>query len=221
MGSSVSLFHFDGYATNRQHEDRFQFFIVEKGESVRPVGEKELKKLLDAKSDDIALMSAARLLGTSLERESYDLFIESLGPLSLFFYDSGAEHSAGFTDFEETKNLNYDTFRLFKFVSFLDLLRPGSVAWRGQTDLRSFCVGLQWFEELNLQGRTSMLSRWIQNPGPSAFSEERASEPAASRRNCATNNIFLRLLTKPIPSINMRVRIKWVGRWSFHSPTRR
>ena len=62
MGSSVSLFHFDGYATNRQHKDRFQFFIVEKGESVSPVGEKELKKLLDANSDDIALMSLARLL---------------------------------------------------------------------------------------------------------------------------------------------------------------
>jgi len=63
MGSFVSLFHFDGYASNRLHEDQFQFFIVEKGKSVGPVAEKRLKKLLDAKSDHFALMSLAGAQG--------------------------------------------------------------------------------------------------------------------------------------------------------------
>lgn len=84
MGTFLSLFHFDGYSSNRRHEDRFQWLIVAKG-SANPVGEQELKRLIDAKSDHATLMSLARLLGTSLEREAYDLFIENLGPLNLFF----------------------------------------------------------------------------------------------------------------------------------------
>jgi hypothetical protein len=174
MSSFLTLFHFDGYFPNRHHEEQFQWFVVGKNESAGPIGEQELKKLVDAKSDHAALMSLARLLGSSLGRESYELFIENLGLLRTFFYDVGAQNADGFTDFEGTKNLNYDKFRLFKFASFLDLLSPGSVAWRGQADLESIRVGLEQFEAADLQRRTSMLSRWIQNPRPSAFSEDRA-----------------------------------------------
>lgn len=179
MSSFLTLFHFDSYFANRQYEDRFQTFVVAKNGSANLVKEEDLKKLLDAKSDHAALMSLASWLGTSLERESYELFIDGLGPLSTFFYDDGARNADGFTDFEGTKSLNYDKFRLFKFASFLDLLSPGSVTWRGQADLEPIRPGLEKFETAGLQARTAMLSRWIQHPGPSAFSEDRAKRSAA------------------------------------------
>lgn len=217
MGSFLSLFHFDGHSSNRRYEDRFQWFIVAKTESASPVGEQELKRLIDAKSDHAALMSLARLLGTSLEKETYDLFIESIGPLSTFFYDDGAENADGFTDFERTKNLNYGKFRLFKFASFLDLLSPGSVAWRGQADIEPFRRGLEQFEAADLQRRTSMLSRWIRNPSPSAFSEDRAKQSDAILQRRAFLLTLETLSAAQVPQCFDDARVKPPRKYSSYT----
>jgi hypothetical protein len=131
-------------------------------------------------------MSLARLLGMSLEREAYDLFIEDIGlPTAMAaFYDGGAQNA----DFDEIKDFHYRKYCVFKFASFLDLLCPGVVHWRGQADLNSSPLvvqGLDRFQAANLQDRTSMLSRWLQNPRPSAFSERRAKQSDAMLRRRA------------------------------------
>jgi hypothetical protein len=85
--------------------------------------------------------------------------------------------SNGFTDFERTKETHYLKYCLFKFASFLDLLRPGIVHWRGQAELDTVSfvrMGLERFQAADLQARTAMLSRWLTQPGPSAFSEKSA-----------------------------------------------
>jgi hypothetical protein len=188
MGSFLSLFHCESFGSNRRYEENFQWFVVSKEEKgTRQIQEPELGSLIDIVRRDPSnhgtIMALARLLGASLEREAYDLFIDSIRPLEMeIFCDGAAVNADGFTDFEGTKNLNYRKYRLFKFVSFLDLLHPGSVRWRGQAELESvpfISEGLERFTDADLQGRTFMLSRWIQNPGPSAFSEERAKKSHA------------------------------------------
>jgi hypothetical protein len=193
MESFFSLFHCDSFSSNRRYEHRFQFFVVSIEEDERrQVEENELLKLVNRAREDSSnrtvTMRLARFLGATLERCAYDLFIESIGPLeTAIFYDDSAVNVDGFTDFEETKNLNYRKYCIFKFVSFLDLLQPNSLRWRGPAEIEFASIiseGLRRFVEGDLQVRTSILERWLQNPVPSSLSEDRAkrAETILNRR---------------------------------------
>jgi hypothetical protein len=186
MPPFISLFHCDTAGGNRAYEDRFQWFLVSRDRENRicPLTRPDVENLvLGAKndlSDHAAALSLARILGTSLEQEAYELFVEDIGlavAIAIFFDESIGEGAS--VDFDRTKKAHYRKYCLFKFASFLDTLCPGSVHWRGQAELESdrlVCIGLDRFQRADLQGRASMLSRWIQNPGLSAFSEKQAQQ---------------------------------------------
>jgi hypothetical protein len=183
MRAFQNLFHCDTYGGNRGYEERFQWFVVSRNQQLAPYivqrtqFEKTIGLATNNSSNQTVINSLARLLGISLERSSYDLFVEEIGlpTIIAIFYDVSVPDSGGSTDFDMTKDFHYRKYCLFKFASFLDLLRPGVVHWRGQAELETvpfLCAGLDGFQAAGLQGRTSMLSRWVKQPGPSAFSEK-------------------------------------------------
>ncbi len=127
--------------------------------------------------DHVALTVLVKVLEASLERDAYHLFAREFGPEATF-YDDEAE-SGGIVDREGTKEAHYPKYCLFKFASFLDLLCPGKVHWRGQADPRSMSWvrrGLNRFQAADRHGRSAMLSRWIRQPGRTAFSEEKMEQ---------------------------------------------
>jgi hypothetical protein len=196
----LSLFHCDTPGGNRVYEDRFQWFLFsgDRENRIRNLERPELERLVVAArnepSDHAAALSLARILGTSLEHGAYKLFIEDIRlvvAVAIFFDESIGEGAS--VDFERTKEAHYRKYCLFKFASFLDTLCPGSVHWRGQAELESdrlVCIGLDRFQRADLQGRALMLSRWMQNPGFSAFSEKKAKH---SRRMLARHVFLLKL----------------------------
>jgi len=183
MGRFLSLFHCESFGSNRRYEDRFQWFFVSRDEknNLSPVEPCKMIRLLglvrNQPANTTALDSLARILGTSLEPRAYDLFLEEIGPLVIvIFYEDSVQDTNGFPDNVKTKELHYPKYRMFKFASFLDLLRPDSVPWRGNVDLAAsapfICSGADQFQSAWPKARTLMLSRWIRLSGPSAFSEK-------------------------------------------------
>jgi len=217
MGSFFSLFHCESFEGNRYYEDQFQLFVVsrDKEDNLQLIQQPELERRVARAriepSDHAAVMVIARLLGTSLEREAYDLFVGTIGlaVATAMFFDGGVETPDGSTDFEKEKDFHYRKYCLFKFASFLDLLCPGHVHWRGQAELGSVplvCGGLDRFQAADLQGRASMLYRWIQNPGFSAFSEKRAKQSEWRLKRLA----FLRTLDG-LPTAEVAQRLDNAG----------
>jgi hypothetical protein len=212
MGSFFSLFHCETFAGNRGYEDRFQWFFVSKDEkkSLPLIQQAEAARLIgkvrDQPSDHAAAMRLARILGVTLEPEAYELFLEDIGPVAIaIFYDNAVENSDGFPDFDKTKESHYRKYCVFKFASFLDLLCPGLVRWRGEAELESIPLvlkGLDQFQAADLQVRTSMLTRWILNPGPSAFSETRAKQ---SERILLRRAFLLKLNDLPAAKVAQRL----------------
>jgi hypothetical protein len=136
-----------------------------------------LRVVKDQPANTTALSSLARVLAISLEPKSYELFLEEIGPLVLeIFYEDSILSSDGLPDEVRTRELHYPKYCIFKLASFLDLLRPDSIRWRGEVDLDDSVPfirqGVERFRSAWPKARTLMLSRWIQSPGPSAFSEK-------------------------------------------------
>jgi len=226
MRPSLSLFHCDSQEGNRAYEDQFQWFAVsrDKENHVQRMEPAELEKLLtgakDQCADHGALLSLAKLLGTCLEPEAYDLFIENFRQVVIMaiFFDYSILKATGVEeDFEQTKASHYRKYRLYKFASFLELLCPGSVHWRGQAELESeqlVCVGLDRFDGANLQSRVSILSRWIRDPGLSAFSEKRSRQS----RRLAERRAFLLKLP---PNLTKREKAARLDHAGFRPPRRK
>jgi len=130
--------------------------------------------------DHERLIDLANLLGSSLDRKSYDLFLKEFAPITyVIFYDDPITTPEGFPDFERTNDSHYPKYCLFRFASFLDLLRPGYIHWRIRAESDSMkwaSVGLRKFQNADLHERASILSRWIKQPGPAAFSEKRSKK---------------------------------------------
>jgi hypothetical protein len=218
MGSFFSLFHCESFEGNRGYENQFQWFVVSSSEekSVRRIERIELERLItrarEEPSDHETAISLARLLGASLKYAAYELFIQEIG-LAIaiaIFYDDGVENVDGLTDFERTKDAHYRKYCFFKFASFLDLLCPGSVRWRGQAELEStpvVCIGLDQFQAADLQGRATILSRWFRQPGISAFSEKSARQSKAILERRA----FLRSLPDNLAAAHVARRMDEAG----------
>ena len=197
MASFFSLFRCDSFESNREYENQFEAFAVfrDKEQNLKVISRVELEKRLidrarNEPKDHAAVMAVARLVGTSLEQEAYDRFVDTLRlPVAMaIFFDSPLETPDESNDFEKLTAVHFPKYRLFKFASFLDRLQPGRIHWRGQAELEFVPIvtkGLDSFLAAGLQGRTSMLSRWIQNPSLSAFSEERAKQSEALIRRRA------------------------------------
>lgn len=186
MVSFFSLFDCDSSSGNRVYEDRFQWFIVTRDEqyNLRCIQQLELERLLrlvrSQPSSHTPVSSLARLLGISLERGAYDLFIEDIGVAVAItvFYDESVPNADGFTDFAKTKEHHYRKYCFFKFATFLDLLCPGVLHWRGQAQLESVALvtGLARFRGADPDSRTLMLSSWIRQSRLSAFSAKNAKQ---------------------------------------------
>jgi len=185
MASFFSLFDCDTSGGNRAYENRFQWFVVTRDEKYNLccIQQLELKRLLDCvrePANHTAVGSLAKLLGISLERGAYDLFIEDIGVAiaRTVFYNESVQNSDGFPDFDKTKECYYRKYCFFKFASFLDLLCPGVLHWRGQAQLESglLVTGLARFLDADLETRTLMVSRWIWRSRLSAFSAKNAKQ---------------------------------------------
>lgn len=187
MGTFFKLFDCESRGANHDYEERFRwFFVIREPDGTLQIisqahVEKRVAEALRTTSNEDAVIYLARLLGCSLERDAYDAFIEDIGlPFALaVFYDNSALTSEGLTDFEGTKKANFPKYRFFKFASFLDLLRPGEIRWREQTELESerlVSAGLDRFQAEGLRGRAALLSRWIRQPSHSAFSEKKSRQ---------------------------------------------
>jgi hypothetical protein len=182
----LSLFHCDSEGGNRAYEDLFQrwLFVSKEGEILSLVGQPDLAGMIDSAKhnpcDHQRLVDLANMLGTSLNRKSYDLFLKEFAPIThLIFYDDSIATPEGFPDFERTNDSHYPKYCLFRFASFLDLLRPGYIHWRirAESDSMKWAgVGLRKFQNVDIHERASILSRWIKQPGPAAFSEKRSKK---------------------------------------------
>jgi hypothetical protein len=90
-------------------------FVVsrDKERNLQPIPQPELEtrvaRARNEPSDHAAVMVIARLLGTSLEREAYDLFVGTIGlavAIAIFF-DGAVETPDGSTDFEKLIDFHY------------------------------------------------------------------------------------------------------------------
>jgi hypothetical protein len=217
MGSFFSLFDCESSGGNRRYEDQFQLFVVSRDKELnlqlisQPELERRVARARNEPSDHAAVMVIARLLGTSLEPEAYDLYVRTIGlavAIAIFF-DGAVETPDESTDFKKLIDFHYRKYCLFKFASFLDLLHPGLIHWRGQAELNSapiVCEGLDRFRAAKVSERTLMLSRWIQNPALSAFSEKRGkqSEMILRRR-------FFLLQLKKLPAAQVAKQLDDAG----------
>lgn len=184
MRLSLSLFHCDSEGGNRAYEELFQrwLFVSNEGEKIARVHQSDLTGMIEsAKHSPYAherLTDLANVLSTSLNRKSYDLFLKEFAPITYsIFYDDSIATPNGFTDFEQTNESHYPKYCLYRFASFLDLLRPGYIHWRIRAEPDSMkwaSIGLRKFQNGDLHERASILSRWIKQPGPAAFSEKRS-----------------------------------------------
>jgi hypothetical protein len=183
MRLSLRLFHCDTPDGNRAYEEQFQSWLVASrvGEDVKFIQETDLRTLIDRATDSRdseALAALTSLLETSLERATYDLFLKEFAPITrVIFHDHAIATQEGFTDFERTNDSHYPKYCLFRFASFLDLLRPGHIYWCDQADpisMKWAGIGLRRFQDADRHERASIISRWIKQPGPAAFSEKRS-----------------------------------------------
>ena len=182
----LSLFHCESEGGNQTYEARFQrwLFVPTEDEHLTLVGQPDLTRMIESakrNSDDHErLIDLANLLGSSLNRKSYDLFLKEFAPITyIIFHDDSIATPDGFTDFERTNDSHYPKYCLFRFASFLDLLRPGYIHWRIRAESDSMkwaSVGLRKFQNADIHERASILSRWIKQPGPAAFSEKRSKK---------------------------------------------
>ena len=107
------------------------------------------------------------------------MFIEEIGAaLALgVFFDESPVDTEGVLRFSQTKERHFRKYSLYRFASFLDLLRPGTIRWRAQPEtntVRLISKGLELFPAADADARTKILARWLKRPGPSAFSERAA-----------------------------------------------
>jgi hypothetical protein len=182
----LSLFHCDSEGGNQTYEARFQrwLFVPTEDENLTLVGQSDLTRMIESAKhnpdDHERLIDLAKLLGSSLSRKSYDLFLKEFAPITyIIFHDDSIATPEGFTDFERTNDAHYSKYCLFRFASFLDLLRPGYIHWRIRAESDSMkwaSVGLRKFQTADPHERASILSRWIKQPGLAAFSEKRSKK---------------------------------------------
>jgi hypothetical protein len=193
-GANLSLFHCDTLSGNRAKEEQFQWCVVSRvaGKGLERVSESQLKGLIasarENQYDHEIVAALAKLLETSLEKEAYDLFVdEILGfPIAIAcFFEDYARPDEFSVDFQRTKDLHYRKYCVYKFASFLDLLRPRHIRWRGDAELESdhfMCKALEKFEAEDPYGKAAILARWIKQPGEAAFSEKRAEQSNELRK---------------------------------------
>jgi hypothetical protein len=182
----LSLFHCDSEGGNQTYEARFQrwLFVPTEDENLTLVGQPDLTRIIENArhnpDDREKLIGLANVLSTSLSRKSYDIFLKEFAPITyVIFYDDSIATPDGFTDFNRTNDSHYPKYCLFRFASFLDLLRPGYIHWRIRAESDSMkwtSVGLRKFQNADLHERVSILSRWIKQPGLAAFSEKRSKK---------------------------------------------
>jgi hypothetical protein len=184
MRPSLSLFHCDSEGGNQVYEDLFQrwLFVPNKDEEIVLIQQSDLTRMVESAKhnpyDHGKLNDLAHVLSTSLNRKSYDFFLKEFAPITyIIFHDDSITTPDGFTDFERTNKSHYPKYCLYRFASFLDLLRPGYIHWRIRAEsdsMKLVSVGLRKFQNADLHERASILSRWMKQPGPAAFSEKRA-----------------------------------------------
>ncbi len=183
MPLSLRLFHCETPDGNRVYEEQFQSWFVASrdGADVKFIQQTDLRTLIDRVTDSRdsePLAALTSLLETSLERATYDLFLKEFAPITrVIFHDHTIATPEGCPDFERTDDSHYPKYCLFRFASFLDLLRPGHIYWCDQADPHSMKwaeIGLRTFQDTDHQERASIISRWITQPGPAAFSEKRS-----------------------------------------------
>jgi len=192
----TKLFHCETEHGNRLYEDRFQLFVLcrDKENHVHHVEPSDFRQIIarakDAPSNNSeGVLSLTNILTTSLERKAYEMYAEDIaGSIRLIFYDDSIPAGDGVSvDFEETKNIHYQKYSLFKFASFLDFLCPDNIHWRGQPERESMRLverGLDLFQKGDVHRKTAILARWIRQPGPAAFTLRLAirSRKVAERR---------------------------------------
>ena len=210
MGTFFNLFSCESPGGNYHYEERFRWFLVTRDSAgnLKPVSQAEVEE----KVAEGAVVYLARVLGCSLERDAYNVFIEEIGlPIALaIFFDSAAVNADGFTDYEGTRDVNFPKYCFFKFASFLDALSPGHIRWRPQTELASeklVSLALTRFLDEGLQGRAAMLSRWIERPDSSAFSERKAKRTLETKQRRA----FLRKLPHNLAAAIVAKRLDAAG----------
>lgn len=188
MGSALSLFHCDTPGGNRAKEEQFQWFVVSKGagNGLELISEPQLRRLLasarENPHDNQPFAALAKLLETSLGNEAYEFFVDNvLGlPIAIAcFFAEYAQFDEFSVDFQATKTLYYPKYCVYKFASFLDLLRPRNIRWRGEVELESkpfVLTALERFRTEDTYGKAAILSRWSRQPDETAFSEKRAKQ---------------------------------------------
>ncbi|MGO9084582.1 MAG: hypothetical protein ACLQBK_05085 [Candidatus Sulfotelmatobacter sp.] len=187
-GASLSLFHCDTLSGNRAKEEQFQWYIVSRvaGNGLDRVSVSQLERLIasarENQYDHPTIAALAKLLDTSLEKEAYELYVDDiLGfPIAIAcFFEDYARPDESSVDFQGTKTLHYPKYCVYKFASFLDLLRPRHIRWRGDAELDSDPFArkaLEQFKAEDSYGKAAILARWIKQPGGTAFSEKRARQ---------------------------------------------
>ena len=187
MGPGLGLFHCDTPGGNRAKEEQFQRFVVSKrtANGLELVSESQLERLLASARenpyDNQPFAALATLLETSLGSEAYEFFVDDVIGLPIAIACFFAEYAAAAdsVDFRGTEALHYPKYRVYKFASFLDLLRPGRIRWRGDVELESdpfVCKALEQFRTVDTYGKTAILSRWMKLPDETAFSEKKANQ---------------------------------------------
>jgi hypothetical protein len=198
MSPFQSSFHADSEYGNRLHEERFQWFLcsAESDNDLKSIERSDLEEIVklakaDPSNNSKAVMKLTEILATSLHPRAYDKYIDETGDalIRLIFFDDFVCASDNVSvDFGQTKKNNYPKYRLFKFASFLDILHPGFVRWRGQAESQSIQLaerGLEHFEKTSREGRVALLARWIQRPGPTAFSAKQEIRSRTTARRLA------------------------------------
>ena len=143
----------------------------------------------DPSNNSGAVLGLTNILTMSLERKAYEMYTDDIEPsIRLIFYDDSIPAADGVSvDFEQMKNVHYQKYLLFKFASFLDLLCPDHIHWRGQPESESMRMvqrGLDLFQKGDVHGKAAILARWIRQPGAGAFTV-RLGNPVA--KGCRTS----------------------------------
>jgi hypothetical protein len=209
----LSLFHCDTHEGNRCYEDDFQWlvFFRDAQNDLRRIERFDLTQTITQAQDEPsntspAVLDLANMLATSLGQKAYDKYVEDVGvAIRAIFFNEFVAAPDGGVDFEQTKAIHYQRYCLFKFASFLDLLRPDQINWRGQPESESMRLaqtGLDYFQGADVQQTVAILARWIQRPGPWAFT---AKQDIRGRRIRERRVLLLKLEKLPAREVAERL----------------
>jgi len=196
MEELLRLFHHrEGDFEPGVHEDDFQAFLFTRDHenTLQPIHRSGIERLVEVirshPSNQTAIDALAKTLSTSLEHPVYEMFLAEIGSAAVLglFFDVSPVDMGGALRFDETKERHFRKYLLYRFASFLDLVRPGFIHWRGEPDKRAIepiANGLDMFLRGAPKDRATLLSNWIRRLDLSTFLPKRGhvSDVARKRR---------------------------------------